>query len=146
MPKIGARITDQTAEFLRSTFGSINAGGEFIAGSFPALYQRTLRDMRGLFTLGELSLMLDIHNGTILNPGLAGQHIMAAVRDSIELDGAGEKWGVELATIMKKLSDLPVHSRSVLEIWACAYWSGDHHTSTTKSDVYLANTLAIVNT
>lgn len=122
MPKIGARITDQTAAFLRSTFGSVNAGGEYIAGAFPALYQRTLRDMRGLFTRGELSLMIDCHNGTILNPGMAGQHLEIAVRDSMELDGTDAKWQVDRKELMDRIRPLSLFDRACLEIWAVGSW------------------------
>ncbi|NTW34544.1 MAG: hypothetical protein HGB17_00115 [Syntrophobacteraceae bacterium] len=123
MPKIGARITDQTAEFLRSTFGSVNAGGEYIAGAFPALYQRTIRDMRGLFASGELSLMIDCHNGTILNPSMAGQHLEISVRDSMELDGTDKKWGVDRKGLLDQIRRVRLFDRACLEIWACAYWS-----------------------
>ena len=123
MPKIGARITDQTAEFLRSTFGSVNAGGEYIAAAFPSLYQRTIRDMRGLFAAEELSLMIDGHNGTILNPSMAGQHLEISVRDSMELDGTDKKWGVDRKALMDRIRPLSLFGRACLEIWACAYWS-----------------------
>lgn len=123
MPKIGARITDQTAEFLRSTFGSVNAGGEYIAGAFPALYQRTLRDLRGIFSVDDLSLMIDCHNGSVLIPGMAGQHLEIAVRDSMELDDIDAKWGVDRKKMMDRIRQLNLFDRSCLEIWSCAYWS-----------------------
>jgi hypothetical protein len=102
--------------------GSVAAGALYVIDAFPALYQRTLADMRGIFSEAELSLILDIHNGTLLTPGIAGQHIGIAVRDSIELDGSDKKWDIDGLSMIGKVEQLPIFSRACLELWAVGYW------------------------
>ena len=106
----------------KSLSGSVQAGALYVLDAFPALYQRTLADMRGTFSEAELSLILDIHNGTLLTPGIAGQHIGIAVRDSIELDGSDSKWEIDGNALLGKIEPLPIFARACLELWAVGYW------------------------
>lgn len=106
----------------KSLSGSVQAGALYVIDAFPTIYQRTLSDMRGVFSEAELSLILDIHNGTLLTPGIAGQHIGIAVRDSIELDGSDQKWEIDGNTLLGKIEAMPIFARACLELWACSYW------------------------
>lgn len=90
--------------------------------AFLPLYQRSLHEIRGLFSAGELSLMIDCHNGTILTSSLAGQQLPITVRDSIELDRMDDKWEVDKADLLRKIDELPIFSRACLEVWASAFW------------------------
>ena len=114
----------------KSLSGSVQGGALYVLDAFPALYQRTLADMRGIFSEAELSLILDIHNGTLLTPGIAGQHIGIAVRDSIELDGSDKKWDIDGPALISKVEQLPIFSRACLELWAVGYWESGAYEDT----------------
>ncbi len=126
------RIGEQAAKFYPSVFSSLNAGMEYTADAFPVLYRKTLHDLRGMFSDGELSLIIDVFNGLILTPGRAGQQIGLSVADGIALDRLDEKLGVGPEALNKKISALPVFSRACLEIWANGFWYGGN--STTKKE------------
>ena len=66
--------------------------------------------------------MLDVMNGTMLTPGLAGQHLLANVADGIELDRLDEKWKVDKGGIIPKLKSLSYGQMAILEVWTRAYW------------------------
>ena len=116
------RIGEQSAEFYKGLFQSLNWGLEYTLDAFPALYRRTLHDMRGVFSRGELSLMIDVFNATALMPGLAGQHLDAQVADGIELDRLDEKWEIDGTALNNKIAALPIFARACLEIWANGFW------------------------
>ncbi|RLC76939.1 MAG: hypothetical protein DRI61_12400, partial [Chloroflexi bacterium] len=103
---------------------TLNAGCEYILNAWPGIVKRTLADLSGQFTAGELSLIIDVFNGTALTPGLAGQHIAINVADSIDLDHTDQKWSVDKKTILKKLQNLTIFQAAVLEIWANGFWYG----------------------
>jgi hypothetical protein len=120
---ISPRITDTSEAFFSSNFDNRSAGAEFILAAFPALYARTLHLLKGKFTAGELSLMIDVANGQMLNPAMAGQHILASVTDGCELDSLDEKWQVSQLDLFDKIAAIPLFDRACLEIWSCAYWT-----------------------
>lgn len=116
------RIGEQSAKFYTSVFQSLNWGLEFTADAFPVLYRRTLHDLKGRFTRGELSLMIDVFNATALMPGLAGQHLDANVADGIDLDRLDEKWKIDGAALNAKIAALTIFQAACLEIWANGFW------------------------
>jgi len=124
MPKkpIAPRISDRSAEFYPQIFSSLHFGTTYTLDAFPALYQRTLHDLRGKFGQGELSLLIDVFNSTMLTPQLAGQHLYLQAQDGMELDGLDEKWAVDREAFLKKLDALPVFAAACLEIWANGFW------------------------
>jgi len=120
MKKINLTINNDA--LYSQVWGAVMPGASYVLESFPSLYQRTLSDMCGTFSEAELSLILDIHNGTLLTPGMAGQHIGIAVRDSIELDGSDQKWEIDGNALLGKIEAMPIFARACLELWACSYW------------------------
>lgn len=120
--KIGPAISEATEKFLKENFGNLNSGAVYTLDSWPGLYARTLHDLKGKFSRGELILILDVFNGLWLNPELAGQHIQPQVEDGIDLNGLDAKWQVDKETILNKLRDLRIFSLACLEIWARAAW------------------------
>lgn len=120
--KLGPRISDTAATWLSAHFSSRNAGAEYILEAFPELYRRVLRDLDGRFTPGELSLMLDVMNGHMLTPQLAGQSLIISCVDSMDLDGTGEKWKIDPEGFTDSLQGLRPFELACLEIWARAFW------------------------
>jgi hypothetical protein len=116
------RIGDKSAEFYPGLFQSLNWGLEYTLDAFPALYRRTLHDLKGKFSRGELCLMIDVFNATALTPQLAGQQIGANVADGIELDHLDEKWEIDGDALNAKIDALTIFEASCLEIWANGFW------------------------
>ena len=123
MPKkCSPLISDQAIEFYTGTFDNLNAGVTYALEAFLPLYRRTLHEIRGKFTEGELSLLIDVSNGLCLTPGIAGQHTITQVADGCDLDKLDEKWEIDKKTFVEKLESLPIFSLACLEVWATGFW------------------------
>ncbi|MDD2657214.1 MAG: hypothetical protein PHD04_00950 [Candidatus Pacebacteria bacterium] len=116
------RISETSAKFYPSVFPSRNAGLEYTADAFPALYRHTLHDLKGSFTRGELMLMIDVFNSTALTPIMAGQQLDIQVADGIALDHLDEKWKIDGAALNAKIAGLSIFQSACLEIWANGFW------------------------
>lgn len=125
MKKIAPNISDQSAQFYLDHFRNLNAGSTFILDAFPTIYKREIATVKGIFTRGELCLMIDCFNGLLLTPQLIGQHIELQVIDSINLDHTDEKWGIAKAEIINKIAGLSFFEKVCLEIWVKAFWNGN---------------------
>jgi hypothetical protein len=125
--KTAPRIGDKSAEFYTGHFSSLNAGMEYTADAFPALYRRTMHALRGRFSRGELMLMLDVFNATALTPGIAGQQIDANVADGIAMDRLDEKWEIDGNALNLKIRGLTFFESACLEIWSNGFWYGKRH-------------------
>lgn len=134
---LGPRVQGTTADWLNRTFGSTNAGAEYLLAALPALYARTISDIKKQFSAPELYLIIDVHNGMMLSPGLAGQHIIPSCIDSMELDGTGEKWGIG-RRFSDKLVKLSLLERACLEIWAAAFWEQHDQPEALSLETYVA--------
>jgi len=119
---LGPRVTETAADWYKTSFGSHNAGAEYVLAAFPALYARTIKEAKAFFSPNEKKLIIDVANGMMLNPAMAGQHIVASCTDSMDLDGTDEKWQIDRVFMVSKLSQLSLFERACLEIWAQAFW------------------------
>jgi hypothetical protein len=120
---VGPKITAKSFDFYAATFATTNAGTAYTLESFPALYRHTLiRELRGKFERQELLLMLDVCNGLVLTPGMAGQHLPADVSDGIALDNLAHKWDIDGAAFIAKLRALSIFQLHCLEVWCRAFW------------------------
>jgi len=117
-------LSEGTQKWVLSHFDKLSPGAEYLIGSWEALYMRTINDLKDKFEHGELGLFLDAFNGMALTPGLAGQHLMPSVSDSITLYGLDKNWKVPAASLIKKIKDLSLFQRAVIELWAHGYWHG----------------------
>jgi len=123
MPKkCSPLISDQAIEFYSSQWDNLNAGVTYTLEAFFPLYRRTLHEMRGKFTEGELSLLIDVSNGLWLTPGIAGQHTIAQTEDGCDLDKLDKKWKIDKKILVEKLKSLPIFALACLEVWACGFW------------------------
>ncbi|MFA5445269.1 MAG: hypothetical protein WC262_09905 [Bacteroidales bacterium] len=121
--KISPRVEENAHAILKEVFGTSNAGAEFVLNSWPALYKRTIHDLKGRFDFDELMLMVDAMNGKMLTPGIAGQHIDANVVDGIDLDRLDEKWGIDGTRLKEKVGALSIFDRACLEWWIQGFWT-----------------------
>lgn len=122
--RVAPRLQESVEKFLDENFRSKNFGAEYILTAWGPLYRRTLADLKGVFSRGELMLLIDSFNSTMLTPGLSGQHLLAHVEDSIDLDHLDEKWEVCRTELVAKVEALPIFSRTAMELWANGYWYG----------------------
>lgn len=123
MLQVGPRISSKNAEWLEHHFGNRNKGAEYLLGAFPELYRRCISDeLRGTFTVSELSLLLDTFNATMLIPQLAGQHLLVSAKDAIRLDQLDKKWDVDAGALVGKIQALSICQRAVMEIWLREFW------------------------
>jgi hypothetical protein len=127
-------IAESVAWFYEK-FPSRNSGAEWVIGTFPHLYRAALaRELRGKFTRGELSMILDVLNGSMalmayVQSGSIGQSIGLSLLDSFEIYPGmyEEKWGVDKKEMMGKIETLTQFQRACLEVWAAFFWQGDYN-------------------
>jgi len=120
-------ITEKSADFYKTTWGSVNSGTTYILDAFPSLYKHTMHELKGRFSREELLLMIDVNNGLWLTPGISGQHMSAQVPDGIALDHLDEKWEFDGDALNKKIDSLSIVEAACLEIWIMAFWEQDDH-------------------
>ena len=125
--KTSPRISDKSAALYKSIFGSVNAGMEYVGDAVPQLYRLTLHRLQGRFSRGELMLMLDVGNGSMLTAGMAGQHLGAQVADGIALDRLDVKWEIDGVALNTKVSGLTIFEAACLELWVQAFWEQEEH-------------------
>ncbi|MGB6065639.1 MAG: hypothetical protein WBG50_12590 [Desulfomonilaceae bacterium] len=94
------------------------------AQAIPNLYSVTLGEIKGLFTAGEVNLMLDVSNGLLLMPMILGQHLSHEVEDGIDLNGLAEKWDIDRDALLEKLARLSTTQIAVLETVLNDFWYG----------------------
>lgn len=127
---VSPRVFEETQGWYAEHFNSINAGCEYILEAFPELYSRTINDLRGKFTRGELMLFIDVMNAHFYNPRGAGLEMGLNVADGMALDQLDEKWEIpDKWALNKKLADLHNFDRACLEIWIQGFWAQDDHSN-----------------
>lgn len=77
------------------------------------------------FTRGEQMMLIDIFNGTMLTPGILGQHLIAQVEESFALYPGmyEEKWKVTRQEMVDKIVSLTPLEAAFLELWAVGFWA-----------------------
>ena len=135
MVKTAPRINKSTADFLPDYFVSINAGCEYVLNSWPGLFKRALDEMKGRFTEGELSVMLDVMDGTIIIAGNYGRHLIGNCQDGIALDGLNKKWKIDKKVFLEKLEALSTFEAACLEVWSNGFWYSKNNWQTKVNDI-----------
>ena len=92
------------------------------------LYQETINLLKQKFTRGELCMIIDIMNGTYLDPHTLPRVMSANTEDSFDLYPGmyEEKWKVEKGVMLEKLKPLNDFQSSCLSIWANDFWYGSN--------------------
>lgn len=124
MQKVTSRINDQPAAWYTANFSSLTGGITYITEALPVLAKRALKNIEGKFTRGELYLLIDTFNASMLTPELAGQHLELSAEDAMILDGLDKKWNVDQESFLSKLEGLSFFEKACLEIWVRAFWEG----------------------
>lgn len=77
--------------------------------AYVSLRKFTLRDLHGKFTRDELGFLCDIQNATMFTPEYAGVRDLwiGNIEDADRLDGTGEKWGLDVPGLVKKIKGMP---------------------------------------
>jgi hypothetical protein len=101
--------------------------------AIPNLYAVTLGEIKGLFTAGELNLMLDVSKGLLLTPTILGQHLSHEVEDGIDLSGLAKKWDVNRDALLEKLGRLSTTQIAVLETVLNDFWYGTDETANAEA-------------
>lgn len=125
MKKIGPRVNETTEQFLKNHFNSLSGGAEYALAAMPSVARKFIgldTNMKSVFSVDELKLMIDVMNGTILSPQIGGQHLPMNVSDGIALDGLDKKWNVDAETINDKLAGMSTPEIFFLEIWIQGFW------------------------
>lgn len=133
--RAGSRMTGafsgSAVEFLEGNFKSKHAGLLYVVELFPSIYHNYLKSLNGKFTLNELSLIVDAFWNQYLHPDMAGEQLAPKVKKAIALNRMDQKWEVDEARILAKISTLPLLERIIIEIWAARAWlkesTGYHH-------------------
>ena len=88
------------------------------------LYTETINAVKGKFTKGELSMMLDVSNGLYATPTTLTRSLKANIEDSFDdmPDTYEEKWGIDKNTMLEKLNTLDGFEIGCLQIWAVDFW------------------------
>lgn len=119
---VSPRISDEVQAFYKGSFPTMNAGAEFALEAFRVLYRDTLALLVGRFTLGELSLMIDVSRMLDLTPQTAGQILPVRCADAILLDLYDKRWKVDREQISRKMLHLNRWEVVCLELWARSFW------------------------
>lgn len=150
--KIGTRIAPDVEAFLQKNFDTLGGGAErllsacvfglednsavqalasypqaqtFILQLWDQIWRRTKMTLKGVFSRGELCLIIDGYNGYRLAPQTYGSNGLAVtVSEMISLEGADAKWEVDGPEILAKIKALDSVQAMVLEIWANGFWYG----------------------
>jgi hypothetical protein len=121
--QIGPRVTEISAEFYASMFEAMTPGSEFVLDAYPSLYRKTLREVKGKFSPGELKLMCEVMMGCLLTPSLSGDHLLANAQSGAKYDGLDQKWEVDFSEFEKKFEALTIFQKSCLEVWTKVFWT-----------------------
>ena len=143
--KVNSKIDKKTYDFMSRAFKSSGSGLNHVIESFPFLYNRTLKEVKGVFSRGELYLIVDVFEGLSLTPHNAGEHLLEECLKEISLDHLDAKWRVNKDNLVKKINSLTSFQAACVEIWAGLYWYGGGASSANKkTDRDLENHIEIL--
>jgi hypothetical protein len=113
------------------------------------IINETVRSLRAasILTAGELKLLLDIYNSTMLTPmALDRDSLDLQVRDSFTLyPGMYEdKWGVD-KSMLDKISKLSNFQAACLQIWAVEFWGAGCYTEDDSINLYVQGKLTAIS-
>jgi hypothetical protein len=125
---VSPKILQTTADWYARFFETTNQGVTWALEEVPYLYQAILTELRGQLTKGELSMILDIMNGTMFfhgHGGMAGQYLRIGIQDSFDLyPGVYEdKWKTDKTKFMGKLQAMTRFQVACLELWDAGCWN-----------------------
>jgi hypothetical protein len=117
---VGPRIKEASAGFFAETFGNLNGGTKYILDVFPALYNLTLREMKGIFTEEELRILLEVVNSnenSFPGMGFPGKFMMKTIFWNLEMGNEYFTWKVDIKAIKDKFDRLTHFQALAFIIW-----------------------------
>ena len=132
--KITVIIKDETYDFFYELFKSPDEGVRNMLEAIVPLYKKSLGEIAGIFTRGELYLIIDVFEGMTLKAGDAGTYLLDECLDALHTQQMALKWNIDSGQFQKKLGVLTSFQSAALEFWANAYWYGAGTTGEKKSD------------
>ena len=120
-PLLSLRIDKAMQDWLAENWETKAEGAEAVLHAFYATHRASLVELTGKLTRGELSIILDVLNGTYLFPQMLGCHVVANVADGIVLNGYNKKWGVD-RDFTARLDAMPRAHLVALELWSAWMW------------------------
>jgi len=143
--QVNPKIEKETYNFMSQTFKSSDAGLTHVIESFPFLYNKALSEIKGLFTRGELYLIIDVFTGLTLTPKNAGEHLLEECFKEIYIDKLDIKWRVDKDGLEQKIKALTSFQSACVEIWASVYWyGGGARSANDKTDRDLENHIELL--
>lgn len=120
--KFGPRVSAKSEAFFTEFFSSANGGVEWILEAMPDLLRKELSASKNHFTADEKKAMVDVCNGLILTPMIAGEHLAIEIEDGAELDDLDQSWDFDAKECSRKIASLTPTQRMMIELWAVSYW------------------------
>jgi hypothetical protein len=78
--------------------------------------------LKGVFTAGELRLMITAMAGAEMSPMLAGQYLPINSASAVLLDEIDKTYNVEFDNLNQKLLRMSTPELMILEIWIQGFW------------------------
>lgn len=122
--QVGPKIGPRTEEWLVGTWPTANEGAAVVLEGLPALYRRTLTEVRGELGAAQARLILDALNGVEATASLVGQRLGIAVRDAVEDGELPTKWAVDGKALLRTVNGFTAFQSAAIEWWAASFWRG----------------------
>lgn len=125
---ITLRVSNEHAEmFATLGEGSVNRGVVAMAAKLRTLNTLADREIKGIFTPAEWSFLADTLNGIIIDDATRYNAQLLAIHneDAQHYDGAGTKWGVDVATLNDKVMRLSSAQVDAIYRRIERYWSSE---------------------
>ena len=123
MKKCTIRVDSHIANSIIREGGNLTATCTAYVEAYYYVRQNGLTEIRKMFSLPELRLMLDAENGVSFCPAMISG-FPGHIFDSMALDRLDQKWGVDRNELMSKLNAMSPTLMVVLEQWLNSYWYG----------------------
>lgn len=123
MKKATIRIEDGLAARLQAEMGNLTAGCTVLVEAYASVRQYGIKRFQEIFSLNELSLMLDAENGVIFSPRMI-QGWVGHVHDACYIDNLHLKYSVDPQVLLEKLGKLSDSDLVIIHDWMNYYWYG----------------------
>lgn len=119
---ISARVKEETKTFFdENSLQSSGSLSMLLIEAFPQMYKATIHKAKEMFSRDELMLIIDVHNGYALTPGMISE-FWWHIAEGIKYDNLAEKWNINKDEIIKKAQSLSVPESFILTVWANGFW------------------------
>ena len=120
MSNITVRMSPVVDKYLSGAKNKSSAANQAIE-CWVASEKRARRAIVGLFTANELKALIDVLNGTIIEPQYADS-IRHEFEDGCQLDGLDKKWGLDKEAALVRMKKLSLPEWIVLNQVAEEFW------------------------